>query len=200
MAEVHMTEVRMVVRDALLKKSVRDELDSLVVELARIDEQQDVLKDARKPLIERFVTLAGRHIEQDGRSRYWPVSQIGKRVRVTETEATIPLDWDKFMRLISLTKEPGREPEVVDEKVRDTARDVHNYIDYLVLLYEKRRDLLARGTTSGRLDCSRPNLAAKPVPVTEQENATLGLVSCDGCSGIKEVHTYDYRCARERGE
>lgn len=100
MGKVHMTEVRMGVRDALLKKSVRNELDTLVVELARIDEQQDALKDARKPLIDRFVALSGRHIELDGRSRYWPVSQIGMRVRVTETEPTIPFDYDKLMRLV----------------------------------------------------------------------------------------------------
>lgn len=45
---------------------------------------------------------------------------------------------DKFMRLISLTK-PGREAVVKDESVLDTIRDIHNYVDYLGLIWQKRR-------------------------------------------------------------
>lgn len=45
---------------------------------------------------------------------------------------------DKFMRLISLMQ-PGIEAAVRDESVRDTVRDVHNYIDYALLLWEERR-------------------------------------------------------------
>lgn len=45
---------------------------------------------------------------------------------------------DKFMRLISLMQ-PGVEAEVKDESVRDTVRDVHNYIDYALMIWEERR-------------------------------------------------------------
>jgi hypothetical protein len=45
---------------------------------------------------------------------------------------------DKFMRLISLTK-PGREAAVKDESVLDTIVDIHNYIDYLALMWLERR-------------------------------------------------------------
>jgi len=45
---------------------------------------------------------------------------------------------DKFMRLISLTK-PGRDAAVKDESVLDTIRDIHNYVDYLGLIWQERR-------------------------------------------------------------
>lgn len=45
---------------------------------------------------------------------------------------------DKFMRLVSLVQ-VGTDPVVKDESVRDTVRDIHNYIDYMLLLYEERR-------------------------------------------------------------
>ena len=48
---------------------------------------------------------------------------------------------DKLMRLISLTK-PGREAEVKDESVLDTINDTHNYLDYLGLLWQQRREQL----------------------------------------------------------
>ena len=46
---------------------------------------------------------------------------------------------DKFMRLISLTK-PGREAAVKDESVLDTIKDIHNYVDYLGLIWLERRE------------------------------------------------------------
>ena len=45
---------------------------------------------------------------------------------------------DKLMRLISLTK-PGRDAVVKDESVLDTINDVHNYVDYLGLIWQQRR-------------------------------------------------------------
>jgi hypothetical protein len=45
---------------------------------------------------------------------------------------------DKFMRLISLTK-PGRDAAVSDESVLDTIADLHNYVDYLGLIWLLRR-------------------------------------------------------------
>ena len=47
---------------------------------------------------------------------------------------------DKFMRLISLTK-PGREAAVKDESVLDTINDIHNYVDYLGLIWQQRKEL-----------------------------------------------------------
>lgn len=44
---------------------------------------------------------------------------------------------DKFMRLISLM-EPGVDPAVKGESVRDTVRDVHNYLDYCLQIWEER--------------------------------------------------------------
>lgn len=45
---------------------------------------------------------------------------------------------DKLMRLISLTK-PGRDAAVKDESVLDTIVDCHNYLDYLGLIWQQRR-------------------------------------------------------------
>lgn len=45
---------------------------------------------------------------------------------------------DKFMRLISLMQQ-GEDPAVKGESVRDTVRDIHNYIDYALQLFEERR-------------------------------------------------------------
>lgn len=47
---------------------------------------------------------------------------------------------DKFMRLISLTKTKGIENQVKDESVYVTIADIHNYIDYLYLLYSDRKE------------------------------------------------------------
>jgi hypothetical protein len=44
---------------------------------------------------------------------------------------------DKFMRLISLMQ-PGAETAVKEESVRDTVRDIHNYVDYALLLWGER--------------------------------------------------------------
>src|SRR5439155_332488 len=44
---------------------------------------------------------------------------------------------DKFMRLISLTKSTGRKAAVKSESVWDTVLDIHNYVDYLYLLWKE---------------------------------------------------------------
>ncbi len=49
---------------------------------------------------------------------------------------------DKFMRLISLSV-PGREAAVKDVSVLDTIRDVHNYTNYLGLLWLERKEAAA---------------------------------------------------------
>lgn len=48
---------------------------------------------------------------------------------------------DKLMRLISLVH-PDRLPANADESVMDTIADIHNYVDYLGLLHQKRVGLL----------------------------------------------------------
>ena len=44
---------------------------------------------------------------------------------------------DKFMRLISLTKDPNVEAAVKDESVKDTIKDTINYLVYLYLFYQE---------------------------------------------------------------
>lgn len=62
---------------------------------------------------------------------------------VDSTEAGILVRLtDKLMRLVSLTK-PGRDAQVKDESVEDTIADVHNYIDYLGLIWKQRRQRVA---------------------------------------------------------
>ncbi len=100
---------------------------------------------------------------------------------------------DKLMRLISLTKTPGREAAVTDEKVRDTARDVHNYVDYLVLLHEKRSD-----SRRAEEKITSEKLIAD---IDEQENEILAAVdkslkTCDACKGYHDRHTYDEHCMK----
>jgi hypothetical protein len=46
---------------------------------------------------------------------------------------------DKLMRLISLTAERGVDSKVTDESVFATIEDVHNYVDYLGIIWDKRR-------------------------------------------------------------
>ena len=43
---------------------------------------------------------------------------------------------DKMMRLASLMA-PGAEAQVKDESVRETVRDAHNYLDYMLQLWEE---------------------------------------------------------------
>lgn len=45
---------------------------------------------------------------------------------------------DKFMRLISLMA-PGVEAQVSGESVRDTIKDIHNYSDYALQMWEERQ-------------------------------------------------------------
>jgi hypothetical protein len=51
---------------------------------------------------------------------------------------------DKFMRLISLMQQ-GVDPAVKGESVRDTVRDIHNYIDYALVIFEERRNPTTAG-------------------------------------------------------
>lgn len=66
---------------------------------------------------------------------------------------------DKFMRLISLMS-PGVDAAVKDESVRDTVRDIHNYVDYALLMWEERQKA-ARQTSCAFVN---PGWAVAPVP------------------------------------
>jgi CheY-specific phosphatase CheX len=65
------------------------------------------------------------------------VAEILGIVSTTERGILVRLS-DKFMRLISLMN-PGVEAAVKDESVRDTVRDIHNYVDYALMIWEERR-------------------------------------------------------------
>lgn len=65
------------------------------------------------------------------------VSEILGIVPTAERGILVRLS-DKFMRLISLMQ-PGVEAAVRDESVRDTVKDIHNYADYALQLWEERR-------------------------------------------------------------
>lgn len=57
----------------------------------------------------------------------------------TATQGLLVRLSDKFMRLISLTKDPNAEIAVKDESVRDTVIDMINYVIYLFILYQEAR-------------------------------------------------------------
>ena len=47
---------------------------------------------------------------------------------------------DKIMRLISLTKNPLENPDIVNESVNDTIEDTINYLIYLKIKYNEARN------------------------------------------------------------
>jgi hypothetical protein len=63
---------------------------------------------------------------------------------------------DKFMRLISLMQ-PGVEATIKDESVADTVRDIHNYVDYALMIWLER------------LEAARQPAKVLPMPVPEPE-------------------------------
>jgi len=55
---------------------------------------------------------------------------------------------DKMMRLISLTKDPTVQAEVKYESIRDTVKDMINYLVYLYIVYlEERADVKEKVST-----------------------------------------------------
>ncbi len=83
-----------------LRKEVRSEFDTIGAELVDIDGQISGLKVRREKAVARFKELAARHLVQEGASRQWQLTHIGKRIRVTEPEPSVPMDYDLFMREI----------------------------------------------------------------------------------------------------
>lgn len=58
---------------------------------------------------------------------------------VPDTEAGILVRLsDKLMRLATLSK-PKHKRKVKEETIFDTVRDVHNYVDYLALIWKERQ-------------------------------------------------------------
>lgn len=84
---------------ATLKKAVRTELDDIAAQLVRLDEEETKLKELKIQLKERFVQLAPK-LERNGASVYWPVPRLNRRLRLTFTEGTPPVDWDRFSRIV----------------------------------------------------------------------------------------------------
>lgn len=64
------------------------------------------------------------------------VAELLKIVPTAERGILVRLS-DKFMRLISLMS-PGVDPANTGESLRDTVRDIHNYVDYALQLHEER--------------------------------------------------------------
>lgn len=46
---------------------------------------------------------------------------------------------DKFMRLASLMSSVGTQPMNKDESLEDTVADIHNYVDYALLIFRTRQ-------------------------------------------------------------
>lgn len=94
------------------------------------------------------------------------VCEILGIVPITESGILVRLS-DKLMRLISLTK-PGREAAVKDESVLDTIADIHNYVDYLGLIWQQRKQSVGMPKSTDTLKsqayvADRPEGPWKPV-------------------------------------
>ena len=57
----------------------------------------------------------------------------------TTTQGILVRLSDKLMRLISLTKDPIVDAAVKDESIRDTVKDMINYLVYLYIVYIEER-------------------------------------------------------------
>lgn len=73
------------------------------------------------------------------------VAEMLKIVPTAERGILVRLS-DKFMRLISLMT-PGVNPANAGESLRDTVKDIHNYTDYALQLWEERQTQRLRETT-----------------------------------------------------
>lgn len=83
----------------MLRKAVRQDLDEVALRLFALDEAADKLQEERAQLRKRFIELSAK-LERDGPSVYWPVPEVGKRLRLSWAESTPPVDWDKFARSV----------------------------------------------------------------------------------------------------
>lgn len=93
---------------------------------------------------------------------------------------------DKFMRLVSLSM-VDIQPQVEDETLEQTVQDAHNYMDYLLLIRNKKRALLKPkvdkslthlATSDGLALCGVKYIdGMKFIPLPKQ-------VTCDICLGL----------------
>lgn len=93
---------------------------------------------------------------------------------------------DKFMRLISLSRTPGREPSV-DESIYDTVADIHNYIDFLILIREERSKRVTSDTNEPVVP-EHDNITtwAWPPPATSYKSGTCPVCKCEYVKSVEE--------------
>lgn len=84
---------------------------------------------------------------------------------------------DKFMRIISLGTSDIL-PAVTDEPLEATVQDIHNYIDYLLIIRDKKREHLASQIISINMDKKQVNL---------RSGILIALPKCSRC------HVYNAR-------
>lgn len=84
-----------------VRKAIREELDGLVGRLVGFSRASKAIDSQVRQLKKRFQELSERHIDMDGRSRIWPATPLGMRLRVTYPEASPPpVDYDRLMHVI----------------------------------------------------------------------------------------------------
>ena len=94
--------------------------------------------EASTALIEKKGADYNRQQQHDGDTLFnLRVAEILGIVPTAERGILVRLS-DKFMRLISLMT-PGAEAAVKGESLRDTVDDIHNYLDYALLIWEQRQ-------------------------------------------------------------
>lgn len=109
---------------------------------------------------------------------------------------------DKFMRLISLTK-PGREAVIKDESVLDTINDIHNYVDYLGLIWQQRRTAVAGAKLDAML-ADYIDLGVVENAGTSKKGAGLNYVDGtyyrDGKFACRDMNnSCEYECTLTKG-
>lgn len=99
---------------------------------------------------------------------------------------------DKFMRLVSLTAEPAIEAAVTDEPVLATVDDIHNYVDYLALLYLKRR--AAAVPLGAVLKRSQDRTPDQPCSFCGLTAAALAPIAMQDAQGRYHINCSGDRC------
>jgi uncharacterized protein YajQ (UPF0234 family) len=113
-----------------------------MITLDQVAKRQDLLFDKCKSLVKMKGADYNREQQQSGDTLF--NMRVSKLLGITDTttQGVLTRLSDKFMRLISLTKNPKVQAQVKDESVRDTIVDAINYLTYLSLFYdEERQDL-----------------------------------------------------------
>lgn len=130
--------VRTVVSEVFLPLTVSSGGSMTGTTIAEVKAFRQALFDKSMALIDRKGADYNRDQQEAGDTLFnLRVCEVLGVVPSTEEGILVRLS-DKFMRLISLTK-PGREAAVKDESVLDTIADIHNYVDYLGLIWQQRR-------------------------------------------------------------